>query len=280
MAERQVEGAAPAGEGDAEHRIGARAPRRRATDRRPDRGRAARAPRPRRRARPRSRTTSVVLGAGGGRRRRQVLQQPRELELAEERPVPGVVRRLAAERVRRERAARGRSAARPACDSSGAARRSRRSSPSASRPPRGPPPSGSPPGAASISSTEPKWRTSAAAVTSPTPGMPGTLSILSPRIAMVLDDLRPAGRRASSRPRPGRSSRPARSPPPSGRRARPAVDELREVLVAGDDDDLPAELARAAGERPDDVVRLDPRLLDDGDGEGPRHVADERELAT
>ena len=35
-------------------------------------------------------------------------------------------------------------------------------------------------GRASIASTEPKWRISAAAVTSPTPAMPGTLSTLSP----------------------------------------------------------------------------------------------------
>jgi hypothetical protein len=39
-------------------------------------------------------------------------------------------------------------------------------------------------GRASMASTSPKWRMSAAAVTSPTPGMPGTLSILSPRMAM------------------------------------------------------------------------------------------------
>jgi hypothetical protein len=58
----------------------------------------------------------------------------------------------------------------------------------------------------------------------------------------------------------------------------PVADELGEVLVARDDDDLPALLPRAAGEGPDDVVGLEPRLLQHRDVERLRHLAHEREL--
>ena len=57
-----------------------------------------------------------------------------------------------------------------------------------------------------------------------------------------------------------------------------APDELHQVLVRRDDSDVPAApggLARIGG---DEVVRLEPLLLDAGEAEGPGRVADQREL--
>jgi hypothetical protein len=57
-----------------------------------------------------------------------------------------------------------------------------------------------------------------------------------------------------------------------------APHELHQVLVGGDDRDPPARVARAAGQRRDDVVGLEPLLFEAGDVEGARRVAGERDL--
>jgi hypothetical protein len=56
------------------------------------------------------------------------------------------------------------------------------------------------------------------------------------------------------------------------------LDELHQILVGADDGDMPARLDRAAGIGCDDVVRLEPALLDAGQRECAGGDADQREL--
>ena len=57
-----------------------------------------------------------------------------------------------------------------------------------------------------------------------------------------------------------------------------AAHQLHQVLVAGDDGDAPARLARLAGIGGDDVVGLEVLHLDAGDVEGARRLAGQRDL--
>ena len=56
------------------------------------------------------------------------------------------------------------------------------------------------------------------------------------------------------------------------------LDELHQVLVGTDDGHLPTRLARGGGVAGDDVVRLQPLLLDAGDRKRPGRDADQRHL--
>lgn len=56
------------------------------------------------------------------------------------------------------------------------------------------------------------------------------------------------------------------------------LDELHQILVGADDGDVPARRDGGLGVAGDDVVGLEPRFLDAGEGEGAGGVADHREL--
>ena len=274
VGERHVERATAAGEGEPHHRIG---PRGGAGEDRAQADRRRGAERLHRRRERRGIQDHLRLlqpdrrGRGG-----QVLQEPGELELGEERPRPRVVRGLPPEALGRERQLeiapqRDEPAVRPDALRAGddlllhplpAARHRLRD----------------------LLGT-PQHLLHAPEVTHERggghlsdPGDPGHVVDLVAEDGHVLDHLvRPDAELLLHL----RRSRPPS--PPARLRHRVVerelrVDELREVLVAGDDDDVPAALARAARERADDVVRLDPGLLDDRHRERARHVAHEREL--
>ena len=58
----------------------------------------------------------------------------------------------------------------------------------------------------------------------------------------------------------------------------PRLDQLHQILVGTDDGDVPPRLDRAAGIGGDDVVGLEPFLLDARQREGAGRLADQREL--
>ena len=115
---------------------------------------------------------------------------------------------------------------------------------------------------------------SCAAVFGPTPGTPGTLSTLSPISASTSPSCSGGTPNFSST-----SSRADAAVVHRVEQVEPAVlDQLHQILVGRDDRHLPALGQRGLGVAGDDVVRLQPLLLDARHREGARRVADHREL--
>ena len=140
------------------------------------------------------------------------------------------------------------------------------------------------PARASSVSRSPYSVMSCAAVLSPMPGAPGTLSVESPASAWTSTTLSAAD--AEIFDHFGRAEAPllarARDPGLAGSRVvhRDAgIDELHEVLVGRDDEDVGAGLARLTRVSGDDVVGLVAALLDRDHAERRDGGAHERETA-
>ena len=114
---------------------------------------------------------------------------------------------------------------------------------------------------------------SSAAVLTPMPGTPGTLSVESPASACTSTTLSGGTPNFSIT-----SSRPIFFDFMASNMTTPGTHELHQVLVGGDDRDVAAGVDDLARVRRDEVVGLVALLLDAGDVEGLHRVADEREL--
>ena len=128
------------------------------------------------------------------------------------------------------------------------------------------------------SSSEPNSLTHLVAVFSPTPGMPGRLSLGSPRIAAKSGycwGVSPYFSSTAAGVKRDMSVMPA-----AGHQDRyMIVDELQRVTVAGDDQHVHAVALGPGGQRRDDVVGLEPGRAQPGDAQRVEHLEDQAELA-
>ena len=119
---------------------------------------------------------------------------------------------------------------------------------------------------------------SLAAVFSPTPGTPGRLSDGSPRERGVLDVAGGVHAGALLDARLVVERVVGHAPPVVEDLDGRVLDQLVAVAVAGDDDHVATVVAGPGGQRGDDVVGLDPGLLEGGDLEGVDDLADQTHL--
>ena len=118
-----------------------------------------------------------------------------------------------------------------------------------------------------------------AAVFGPTPGTAGQVVAGLPHQRGQLRIARRGWRSTSPRPPPGVIRARSETPLPRIEHGDVVGHQLERVPVAGADQHVEAGRLGLGRERPDHVVGLEPRLLDEGDVEGVEHLLDQVELA-